>query len=110
MVCVSYCALIQDPYSSSLSGTIVIHSKYPWTAIVRERYSAGASRGPYPPALSPLPSALSTDLDLSVTSDTSGSTYYPNGLSKADSLNNVEKVVSYNPTAGDTYTVYVKVS
>lgn len=48
------------------------------------------------------------DLDLYVTSDLTGATYYPNNLDKADSVNTVEKVVIKSPTPGDVLTVFVK--
>ncbi len=41
------------------------------------------------------------DLDLSVVDNTTGVVYYPNGLSTADHVNNVEKIV-INPTRADT--------
>ena len=47
------------------------------------------------------------NLDLSMTSALVDTSYYPNGLSQADTKNTVEKVVEYNPTKADVYTVIV---
>lgn len=52
-------------------------------------------------------SALIHDLDLVVIAQSTGETYYPNGLDEADSLNNVEKVVITDTTEEETYTIQV---
>lgn len=47
------------------------------------------------------------DLDLYVTSDMTGTTYYPNGGTTKDSLNSVERVLVENPPTSEVLTVYV---
>lgn len=50
------------------------------------------------------------DLDLTVTAQSTGTVYYPNGYSGADTLNNVEKVVITDTSPLETYTIQVRFS
>lgn len=47
------------------------------------------------------------NLDLSMTSDLTGTTTYANGGTALDSTNTVEKIAIYSPTPGDVYTLSV---
>ncbi|GAB5031948.1 subtilisin-like serine peptidase [Nannochloropsis oceanica] len=60
-----------------------------------------------PPTTASSASIVLHDLDLMVYSQLNKKAFYPNGLSKKDTVNTVEKVVIYTPTAGDTLTVTV---
>lgn len=60
-----------------------------------------------PPASTSASDILLHDLDLTVIAQSTGTTYYPNGGSEADSLNNVEKVVITDTTEVETYTIQV---
>ena len=53
---------------------------------------------------------LLNDLDLSVTNTNSGMVYFPNGLNKADTKNNVERVRVNNVVHGDTFKITVTAS
>ncbi|CAM9508566.1 unnamed protein product, partial [Sphacelaria rigidula] len=60
-----------------------------------------------PPAETGASDVLLHDLDLTVIAQSTGNVYYPNGLSEADSLNNVEKVTVSDTTELETYTIQV---
>ena len=57
---------------------------------------------------SPFSSGVLNDLDLSLTATKGGVTLYPNGLSKPDDKNNVERIRLEKPQRGSRYTVQVK--
>lgn len=48
------------------------------------------------------------NLDLTVIAQSTGNVYYPNGLSEADDVNNVEKVTVSDTTELETYTIQVR--
>lgn len=60
-----------------------------------------------PPASTGATDVLIHDLDLTVTAQSTGNVYYPNGGSGADTLNNVEKITISDATALETYTIKV---
>lgn len=61
-----------------------------------------------PPAQAGASDVLIHDLDLTVIAQSTGNVYYPNGLSEADSVNNVEKVTVLDATELETYTIRVR--
>jgi hypothetical protein len=61
-----------------------------------------------PPASNGCTKCLVNDLNLLVENLNSGKKYYPNGLSRADTVNNLERVRVENPTNGHTYRVTVE--
>lgn len=63
-----------------------------------------------PPAEVYATDILLHDLDLTVTAQSTGTVYYPNGYSGADSLNNVEKVIITDTSPLETYTIQVRFS
>lgn len=53
-------------------------------------------------------SALIHDLDLVVIAQSTGTMYYPNGGTEADTVNNVEKITITDTTELETYTIQVR--
>lgn len=51
---------------------------------------------------------LVNDLDLSVSRSGSSTRVYPNGLSRADRSNNVERIVIDDARVGETFTVHIE--
>eukprot|EP00475_Leptophrys_vorax_P009652 TRINITY_DN1638_c0_g1_i1.p1 TRINITY_DN1638_c0_g1~~TRINITY_DN1638_c0_g1_i1.p1 ORF type:complete len:840 (+),score=182.44 TRINITY_DN1638_c0_g1_i1:279-2522(+) len=60
-----------------------------------------------PASTSSASSNLVNDLDLLITSVNSSVVYYPNGLSKEDRVNNVEKISISSPTVGEVFIVSI---
>jgi hypothetical protein len=61
-----------------------------------------------PPASNGCTKCLVNDLDLLVKNTSSSKTYYPNGLSKSDTVNNIERVRVKNTANGDKFRVSVE--